>query len=574
MECLVSLFFRPLSDLSFNDFNRDGVSRRSQYYIDTFNLLWSIYHQCFPVQNFHHSYYQSNMTVLVAFQLDTFFRDVVGLSPSENLAVLTLPERELIRSTDSTISTVSANLVSMDNLPLWFSKAFLIASIPQLKDLCELLRDLAQNNGRMAVTSSAKKVRPHTVRKISFSGSFSGDSMSPFSGTHAGTPSHKIGIKERLVDAFFHQHKDLQQLCEVVADRAIKNFTETSAQMISPIFKNGATSFEDYLNKSPRMNLEEYKKLLKSLELKANEEATTLMSNDFDRIIRGALHLLSPPETKPKVVEVASTLAINHATQKGKNAIRSTIAEEKKKLVDEFTRKEKKVIAGVPLKRTYASKSDQSVSNFSDIGVLADLTDSLKSLQECDYSVGNRLEMLKKERVKVIDHLQRYFLGAGTSQTVTEFEMQIISLLNKFFSNPSHTHLLGALIEVGDVLSLLGKLGYDCSSKMELESLLCDSEHLLMMVNSLTHCKNASQLSHETIGNFLFMMVEGSFVCYRALERGLLQSVKVNEDAKVVAQIVLNKFASRRFGVTNPGNTEGLVIMVRLQTLLSKDDKK
>ena len=75
------------------------------------------------------------------------------------------------------------------------------------------------------------------------------------------------------------------------------------------------------------MNLEEYKKLLKSLELKANEEATTLISNDFDRIIRGALHLLSPPETKPKVVEVASTLAINHATQKGKNAIRSTIAE-------------------------------------------------------------------------------------------------------------------------------------------------------------------------------------------------------------------------------------------------------
>ena len=52
------------------------------------------------------------------------------------------------------------------------------------------------------------------------------------------------------------------------------------------------------------------------------------------------------------------------------------------------------------------------------------------------------------------------------------------------------------------------------------------------------------------------------------------KSVKVNEDAKVVAQIVLNKFASRRFGVTNAGNTEGLVIMVRLQTLLSKIDKK
>lgn len=60
--------------------------------------------------------------------------------------------------------------------------------------------------------SSTKKVRLNIIRKISFSGDNRSITASPWSGTHVGTPSSddNIGIKERLVDEFFHQHKDLQ----------------------------------------------------------------------------------------------------------------------------------------------------------------------------------------------------------------------------------------------------------------------------------------------------------------------------------------------------------------------------
>eukprot|EP00571_Detonula_confervacea_P000080 CAMPEP_0172324684 /NCGR_PEP_ID=MMETSP1058-20130122/51971_1 /TAXON_ID=83371 /ORGANISM="Detonula confervacea, Strain CCMP 353" /LENGTH=1077 /DNA_ID=CAMNT_0013041025 /DNA_START=44 /DNA_END=3273 /DNA_ORIENTATION=+ len=329
----------------------DEISRRFQYYIDTFTLLWSINHHCLPYQIINHSYHQTNMA-MISFQLDALFHDVVGLSPSQNLAILPLPTLKPGGSADST------NLAHLDDLPLWFSKHFLFPSIPHLKDLCELLRDLVQNNGKMATTASAKKVRPNSVShlggmdskfvsRISFSVD---NTMSPWSSKRTGAPNSKGGIKERLVDSFFHQHKDLQQLCEMIADRAIKNTAETASQAcILPIFRSGATAFEEYFHKSPTMTLEEYMKLLKTLDSRANEEATTLMSNDFDRIIKGALQLLAPPEMKYKVVEIASTLAINHATLKGRHTIHSIISEEKKKLVDEFIRKEKKVKAGVPL---------------------------------------------------------------------------------------------------------------------------------------------------------------------------------------------------------------------------------
>ena len=510
-----------------------------------------------------HSYYQSNVAVLVSFELDTLFHDVI-IAPSQMSSLL---ERQTANETAD-----SSNLIPLDNHPLWFSKSFLFPSIPHLKDLCELLKDVVQNNGKTSSTSSTKKVRPNMIRKISFSGSFSGDrsvTASPWSGTRAGTPSSsdKIGIKERLVDAFFHQHKDLQQLCETVVDRAIKNFTKTvSESLIPPIFKNGATSFGDYLDKSPRMTFEEYNNLLKSLDSDANKEATSLMSDDFNRIIKGTLRLLAPTETQDKVVEVASTLSINHATQKGKSVIRAIISEEKKKLVDEFIRKSKKVEAGVPLKRFSALKDIHIISNNSKLHVLVEVTESLRDLHENQMennSIDTILQSLKHHKAKAMDYIRRHYIGSSSSQTTIDFEEQCISLLRKFFSNPSHIHLLEAAFEVGDLLSHLGMMGYGHSSQTEIESLLCDDDNMFSLVNAC----NEDSISHESVGNYLFMMIEGSFVCYLALENALLHLIKVNEHATAVAKIVLKRLASR-LGAEN--STEGLVLMIRLQRSISR----
>lgn len=111
------------------------------------------------------------------------------------------------------------------------------------------------------------------------------------------------------------------------------------------------------------------------MESNANKEVTLMLNDDFDRIIIGTLQLLTPTETQAKVVEVISNLSINHDTQKGRGVIRTIISEEKKKLVDKFVRKEKKVQAGIPLKRVSATKYNHVVPNSLHFKILAKVTE-------------------------------------------------------------------------------------------------------------------------------------------------------------------------------------------------------
>ena len=519
---------------------------------------------------------------------ERLFHDVVGLARAQNLPILALPGRTSDSSADST------TLVPLDNLPLWWSKTFLFPSIRYLKDLSELIKQI-RSDRKVAISASTRKVRPNTVRlgdmdssqRFVSQRSYSGDNnMSPWSPNRPGTPNnHSGGIKERLVDSFFHQHKDLQQICDMVVDRAIRNFSSTASQACIQLFRSRATSFQEYFNRTPSMTLDEYMKLLKAVEVNANEDATTLMNNDFDRIIKGALQLLAPPETNPMVVEVATSLAINHATQKAEKTLRSIISEEKKKLLDEFVRKEKKFKSGVSLSSTkkkghdIAPKKRNLESDGLEFQSITKLTASLRALHELDASFGGNLERLKREKANVIIHLQQYFIGCETPQACVELEVQVLSMLREFFSNPSAKSLcsLRAAIEVGDVLSLLGKLGYANLLEEKLESLLCDASNMLTLMDRVNYDENmerrANPLSHETIGHFLFLLVEGSLVSYQALETALIHSVKVNDDAKIVSRIVLHKFSSSRTGMITgdmANLTDGLVIMIRLQRMLRR----
>jgi hypothetical protein len=560
---------------SFEHTNRDAITRRFSYYTNTFALLWGIKIHCFPCQISSHSVYQTNM-MLVSLQLESLFRDVVGLVPSQQLPAVNLPTRK----SDTSQPT---GLIPLDDLPLWFSQHSSSSLIPHLKDLCDLLKELVHNNEKMT-NSAPKKVRPDTISSIGegmesrlVSQLTVSGNMSPWSIKRSRTPNKNVGINERLVDSFFHQHKDLQQLCKTVVDRAIKNFAHTASfACILPIFKNGAVAFDEYFSRSPRMVLVEYSTLLNVLDSKAEEAATTLMKDHFDRTITGTLHLLAPPETQHKVVEIASSLAISHAFQQGRNIIHSIIRQEKQKLVEEFIRKENKFMAGVPLN---ASKRDRSVvldavdagNSFQNLVVLSA---SLRQFQRVEVSglagIDIGLLSLKEQAEKALEHLRRYFIGAGIPPSVLDFEMCLISVLKMFFANPLHRHLLGAVIEVANVLCLLGKLGYAESSKQEIESLLCDTDNMLILIDAVNHgmSEETYSISYETIGNFLFVLLEGSIIGSRSLEAALLQTVTVKHEAKMVSHVILNKLALSRTGM--PDASGGLVIMVRLQRVLSE----
>jgi len=187
------------------------------------------------------------------------------------------------------------------------------------------------------------------------------------------------------------------------------------------------------------------------------------------------------------------------------------------------------------------------------------------------------MERLKEQKAKALDHLQRYVVGAGDSQIVVDFEICILLMLKDFFASPLYYHSLEATIEVSDVLSLLGKLGYSEASMQELESLVCDTSNMLTLIDAVNDGKSSNQISYESIGNFLFMLLDGSLVCYRALEVTLLHAVAVKEEAKYVSDAVLNKLALDRAGMVEGAGmvdaTSGLVTMARLQRILSKEQQ-
>lgn len=130
--------------------------------------------------------------------------------------------------------------------------------------------------------------------------------------------------------------------------------------------------------------------------------------------------------------------------------------------------------------------------------------------------------------------------------------------LKEFFSNPPHIHLLQATIEIIDVWGLRGKLRYLCSSDKELEVMMCDTSSMQILIDVVECVDSNVPLSHETISNFIFMLVEGALISHRALVKALVDSLKRNKNAQVVSNILLDKLAPGRACV-------GPVIMVQLQ---------
>ena len=519
----------------------------------------------------HHSYHQTNM-MTIFFQLEYLFHDVFGLAASQTLPLRNLP----IQQTSGSVEPSA--FVPFDDLPLWFSNTSLFPSIPHLKDLCELLRELAQSDGKIVMTA-AKKVRPDTVSNFTGNDSrfvsrisYSIDSgVSPWSSKRPGSPINKGGIKERLIDAFFHQHKDIQQICEIVVDRVMKNFVQTvSHACILPLFRNGATSFEEYLDKVPSMTLDDYSTLLENLDSMAKIEANAMMNSDMNRIINDTVILLAPSDTKSKVIQVAIALTIAHATEKGTSTIHSIVREEKKKLIDEFVKKEKKLKAGVPLiaSKKPALEHDHLLSNDSNLNCLIDLTESLRILHKSNLSLSfeNGIERLREQKEHVLDYLKHFVLGNGDFWAVMDFENCVLSLLRDFFASPSHSsHILASIIEVSDALSLLSKMGYSESS-MEVESLVCDSNNMLTMFNAV----DDGIISSESIGNFMFVMLDGSLVSSQALETALLYALTVKEDARYVCIALLCRLSPGKAQIRSTGVDlpDGLVVMVRLQRFL------
>jgi hypothetical protein len=186
---------------------------------------------------------------IVSFYLESFFHETAGFSK-----LTSLPQKSLC-----SISEIEVGDSSMDSAVLGFSTVTLFASSSHVEDLSTLIAHLTSSVARPPPTKS-RKLRPSIVSRGTglemtrlFSESVDGKSLSTVTEwtspvksrlprtSHSATAS----IQAKLVDAFFHQHRDLKEICEFAVNRVLKNVSNrVASECIRPVFDESSLAFD------------------------------------------------------------------------------------------------------------------------------------------------------------------------------------------------------------------------------------------------------------------------------------------------------------------------------------------
>jgi len=552
----------------------DSLSIESASMAELLQLLWSISRSVSLHQMGEHSYFNTNI-IFISVQLDAFFHDIVGLTSAHNLSIVELPDRPIVNSLRTSLPYSEDSATYVDILPLWFSKHFLFSSSTYFEDLCDLLKDLRHNIGSK-IFSSPRKLKPSSIsddaRQRSSSRISLSNDMHLCSTNLTGNSREGASIKEKLIDSFFHQQKDLQQLCEIVVDRVLKNFVEiVRLSFVEPLFKDKTTAFEDYFRASTKVSLEEYSEIVSVAGIEATLESRSQMNDYFNKSIHGALSLLAPSMTDPKILDMAAVLSINHAMQKGKSIIESLVKEESSKMIDEFTRKEKKFLAGVPLSasnsRRVMSDTEDTNSESVDIQSVARVISLLEDVERGEKFDGLKLREMRESKAVAIGQLQISEHSLRFVPSIDEYCSRIVSLVKDFVSCPTSESAskASAAIEVSDIMFTFAKNGISETVRNNLFLILCDSRNLVTLVQHSSPENCPGHLTVESIATFLLTCAESGIISYHCLEKSLVEAMEShNDNFKQFVVLCMTKLASM---IGEDDWTNSFVPMTRLQKL-------
>jgi hypothetical protein len=262
---------------------------------------------------------------LVSLCLESFFHQVVGLRHTNAL-------RQLHKNKDSFIEG------GPDSVELMVSNNFLFGSISHIDELLSLLTSIS--TARTKVNGTPRKMRPSIV-----SASLSSLSSLPSSESDvasalptfnpslvAAATTGKSRIIGKLVGMFFHQHGDLKEICEFVADRAIQKATiELQHTLLLASFEN--VTYPTSATSQESVNLF-------AIEQEAVAEALKTFKASLELTIGQAVSGLSSKALK--VNTIATTLATNHAFTSASPKVHLLVRAALKKHHEDHLRKEKK----------------------------------------------------------------------------------------------------------------------------------------------------------------------------------------------------------------------------------------
>lgn len=316
----------------------DSVSKKLPYYNETFSLLRRVQKQISTFILEGYSPLGSNM-LLLEIQLDVFFSEVTGLVEAELLGDYEL----LPRAPNNQKSR------SLDILPFNFSPTFVFSSSTHLDDLNKLVADLSHEGKLVAMSGTSKKLKPHilsTSRISSPSNLLQSDPFAPLSAFDRGklqgffsksTTAEKRHEPEKLVDAFFHQHKHLQQLCEFVIDYCIDHVLAKRSleECIIPVVQRITVVSTSSMEEIPDpIDLDWYLHVMGNIEKGAMHNVSLYTQMVLEDYIVNAMKALVPSYVDATLKDIATRLSIDHGLRKGEVLVNSMVRNEAKKALD------------------------------------------------------------------------------------------------------------------------------------------------------------------------------------------------------------------------------------------------
>jgi len=325
----------------------DSVSLQASYYQKLFALLRSIHRMLGQILIANGPALNCQ---LVMIQLEDLFADVVGLIKAEGLPLMVLPERNLAGGDDNKV-------IRLDMLPLRFTKVYIFASSSHLEELFKLVSEMVERKGRVAgrVGGASKKLRPYAItsqiggadlssspsssspytRQMSSGSIFASPMMSPFLiSPQRGIYNRRNNtIQDKLVDAFFHQHTDLRQICEFVVERTAKNtLAVVVKEHVTPHFKFSTLAYNE--------SFDAFVRQIRQREQDALTASNKEMKSRIAPLVTESVNLLSLPDTKSAVSDIAIKLATRHVHQKCIEHVQSVVRLEAQAEIDKYMKAE------------------------------------------------------------------------------------------------------------------------------------------------------------------------------------------------------------------------------------------
>ena len=522
------------------------IHRRSKTYRQILRLLRYIQEQLsFHIYNREQADKTPSCAQLVLFCLESFFGETIGLARTVSLRESHHHNESLSADDDESALGVSRS-GDVDNLlddsPLLFSTAVLFSLNPHMEELLSLVGTLSRIDHIKSnrIPGVSRKLRPVIVSRDVTTASSKSEAefvvaatsplVSPapavdYEETKIFKPGSSSSFQSKLVDTFFHQHRELKEICEFAVHQILKKMSTS----IPERFVKPALEEELQLECDDAVD-------------RAVGGALAYLRSSLEEGIHQSLALFEPPETLFKVHELAVSLAAARGYETGAPHVRNLVINDLKPIQrslfgDQAGTKETEQSARKKEDQQERAESENLVAQMTlaSNALVVSIKSQLTNNGEIDRVLDNirSFEVLldkwsdsKQSKIPAEHFLRDYF------ESVTKLDFCSVSVLEfctatatsgNVYSEKSWL-LLVAFLKLGFKLSRHPRRGTSRVVKY-----LRNPNALQSLIQ--TGLEHGSS-KYDTLAELLVDMLEDSFLSVEQLENALV--CKMDETAEVL----------------------------------------